>query len=443
MKRFVCLFVFHFELCRAGPGDSTEWWISTRLLSFTENRFNLGLSPVDKRNRAIIAEGFYQAVFPDTRGKLSSEYLTLFFGLQGFEGVLRYRWPLSHAFSKFFVSAGGSYSYLKGSGRVNIQYGYKPGSMIYELTQERQMAGVRLQLSYARRPAKSGFEFWVGSATYFSFTRNKYHRYTPPDKNGLTALNVAPIKTGPFKDGLSILPRFNLGVAYRFPLTPVRIFFRDIFHPGNAAGKQQSSHYLKVYPLGFLTNRFSFSYETIINNELSLEFQPRIILPSLFFHNASNLLLPNIKHLNRGFEMNFGISGIHVRDGRKARGSGLVLSFRYQYIDEQRYWSGGISGSSAHVDYMISQTKFLGGIFYKGSRLDPQKRLSVDFYWQIGFYVFQSRTIIFWSHGPYGMRDETSRVGNPSGLYRPNGVGFFPVFKLGIAPRLRVAGSGM
>lgn len=226
---------------------------------------------------------------------------------------------------------------------------------------------------------------------------------------------------------------YNINKSYKCKISAAPIY---IIKSQNTIEKH---NFLKLYPLQLLINRYTFSYEHLFANGNSIEFQPKYILPSSPVHRFTNNLNPNIAFLNEGFEMLIGINRIkHNEEKSHSKSKGFYVSYKYQHIGNEKYWSGGMSGKSYHKSYLLSQTKNMMGIFYKLSKFNMHKKFSIDTYFMFGCYIGNARTVVF-SINNKSLNDiSKTGIENPSGLYIPNGIYVIPNIKIGISPRFKL-----
>lgn len=311
----------------------------------------------------------------------------------------------------------------------------------YRMSQTRNLAGLFLKLNYRLRYKGRGFDFFLNPGVYAGYNQNTYFDYSG-DKN-----NIPHLKTWYMKDGFQVLPYINLGAAFRLVMyrsksgavdaharkSPVADFFRNRFEPDSAF---KTKHVFRFQLTSLLASKISVAYEHVFRRRYSWEIQPACIFKNPVYHSITQIFLPNYSFQNEGFEVLGGLNFLNIKRAgspwkKHARSRGFFISYRYQHVDNFRFWTGGISGkTSGNQDITLSETKNAVGIFYKRRFFRPGKQASIEKFIMFGCYTALSRKTIFEIYDAYSYY--TSYPDKPEIT-----VQFFPVIRAGLAIRLQ------
>lgn len=339
----------------------------------------------------------------------------------------------------FLIGLGASYRYSHASN----QFYYAPYSSknsdrgIYRFSQTRNYAGVHLKLVFQTRYKRSGIELFVQPGVYLGSVKNTYFEYQSNISGGYSpwqSTNIPPLRASFMKDGFSILPNFNFGMALRFRVSKKEeeaVKRSKAFQRDTICNKK---NIFKFYITSLVSSKIAVSYERVVRRGVSFEVQPAYIYSNIVFDVATNLFVPNTSFKNRGFEIIAGVNirGTDIYSRREINGArGFFISYRYQHTGEINYWTGGMSGKGYHYSYDIVQTKNLGSLYFKRTYFGKRGNSRWESFIIYGLYAGYARTICFYYSGNYG-----SDRGTPKGTYSPSGLPFSN--GLVIAPFVRI-----
>lgn len=198
-------------------------------------------------------------------------------------------------------------------------------------------------------------------------------------------------------------------------------------------------HYLKIYPLLSLLNRYSAALEIKTKKNILLDFQVKVFFKSDRLKQRFQFV-PNVAFMNDGAEMLVGLNFINTRLSEPSGSvtNGVYLSYRYQHISNENFYPAIFSGDGTYAYYDFSQTKNMLGIHYKISFAKLQKRFSFDSYLMAGFYTGWARTLVFYADYRQGEKKYVGSTINPEGMFKPNGLFVQPHLTIGVCPRFKL-----
>jgi hypothetical protein len=412
--------------------DSSKYFITVAPGASIAGRISLGAEAIVKK-KIIGVELLYQLQEKSTPPWPQAWYVPLMI-CSGIESKFHFKYPLAKN-RKLFFSSFLSYRYTHVSnGAFEVANPHPlPDHGIYVMSQTRNLIGLACGISYMNDIYLSRFEWFVRPVVYAGITKNTYFNYRENDVSQFTPGSIPEIKTWFMRGGNTVLATLDFGFSYRLSIKRTKNVLTRATTSDTGLARAK---FLKIYLLSGLINRWSIGYEQGLKEGRSMELQGKVILPFRGL-NAATQFFPNVAFLNSGAEISFGYNIIHKGNDGTYTSNGLYISYRYQHLDHENYWTGGISGSSSNASYFISQTKNAVGLFLKFNFFNV-KKVSLDKYFMIGTYAGYARTVCFAIDGPYYSHSSPMSVLNPEGLYMPNGIYFMPELRVGFAFKSRL-----
>jgi hypothetical protein len=419
-------------------------------INFTNTFLNQASVAIERQlteKRIIEVEVNYNFATP---GAPTAEWkYNLHFNEEGFEikpgiGLVLSRFKKS----SFLLGANLSYRYSHISNAIfMIPYSEQlKDKGVYRMSQTRNLAGLFVKATYRLRYKKTGFDFFVQPGCYVGHNKNTYFEYKP-QVNGSNQVwrtdNIPPITTWYMKSGTTILPYLNVGASLRMKfLNKQEKIERKLSRNIDSSFKIKDAIKLNISSL--LACKLGLTYEKVFKSRYSWEFEPSFIFPNPIYDAVTQFFWPNVWFKNQGFELKTGINVLLGKTGRRRKivdSHGLFLSYRYTHNDNVYYWTGGISGSSYHSLYKISQTKNLIGLTYKRSFFNALKKTSFVPFYEFGFYYGFSRTVCFYDNGGYSNIKKYPMTVYNVGLPFENGYVFIPVARIGFNIRCGIGNN--